>query len=255
MSREVLNVANPQAVQFAKDILAELCDVFPGPYFHIGGDECPTDAWKQNAECQKLVEREGLKTYRELQSRFVEDVSTFLAARGKRTILWNECISAQGADLARVRKNNPLIFCWHPCQASARMAAENGFQNVVTEFHTNTGSYYINRKQSTNPGEPDGAGRGDDTVERCYNYVPVPADISADLLPFYTGVQATFWCEWVATDDYLEYLALPRLMAVAEAGWTQQKDKDFEDFRRRMTLDREMLDLGGYNYGKHIFNP
>lgn len=133
------------------------------------------------------------------------------------------------------------------------MAAKNGLQTIVTEFHTSTGSYYINRKQSDRPGEPDGAGKGDDTVERCYNYVPVPASVPADLQPLYAGVQATFWCEWVATNDYLEYLALPRMMAVAEAGWTPQAGKDFEDFRRRMSLDREMLDLGGYNYGKHMF--
>ena len=90
-------------------------------------------------------------------------------------------------------------------------------------------------------------------MERCYNYVPLPADVPAHLQPFYMGVQATFWCEWVATDDYLEYLALPRLIAVAEAGWTQQADKDFQDFRLRMALDREILNLGGYYYGKHIF--
>lgn len=253
VSREVLNVANPRAVQFAKDILAELCSIFPGPYFHIGGDECPTDAWEKNSDCQKLVKTEGLRNFRELQSRFIEDISDFLLSQGKRTLLWNESITAKGADLSRVKKNNPLIFCWHPCQQSARQAAENGLQCIVTEFHSATGGYYINRRQSTDPGEPEGAGRGDDTVEGCYNYVPVPATVPTNLQPLYAGIQATFWCEWVENREYLEYLALPRLIAVAEAAWTAQADKDFQDFCRRMTLDREMLDLGGYNYGKHIF--
>ena len=253
VSREVLNVANPRVLQFAKTVLAELCDIFPGPYFHIGGDECPTDAWKDNAECQHLVKSEGMQNFRELQSRFTEEMSEFLASRGKRTLLWNESITAKGSDLARVSKNHPIIFSWFPCQEGALMAARNGLQTVVTEFHSATGSYYINRKQSNQPGEPDGAGKGDDTVERCYNYVPVPASVPSELQAFYIGIQATFWCEWVATNDYLEYLALPRLMAVAEAAWTPQEGKDFEDFRRRMSLDREMLDLRGYNYGKHMF--
>ncbi len=253
VSRDVLNVASPRALQFARDILSELCDIFPGPYFHIGGDECPTDAWEKNAECQRLVADEGMKSFRELQSRFTEQMSDYLASRGKRTLLWNESITAQGSDLARVKKNNPLIFSWYPCQKAALMAAENGLQTIVTDIHSATGSYYINRKQSADPGEPDGAGKGDDTVERCYNYVPVPASVPAELQGFYKGVQATFWCEWVGTNDYLEYLALPRLMAVAEAGWTPQSMKDFENFRRRMAMDREMLDLGNYNYGKHIF--
>lgn len=253
VSREVMNVANPSAVQFAKDILADLCQVFPGPYFHIGGDECPTEAWEKNAQCQHLVKSERLRNFRELQSRFIEQISDFLLTQGKRTLLWNESITANGADLKRVSKNNPLIFCWHPCQASARKAAENGLQCVVTEFHSATGGYYINRRQSLDPGEPEGAGKGDDTVEGCYNYVPVPEQVPANLQSFYIGVQATFWTEWVENREYLEYLALPRLMAVAEAGWTMQDIKDFQDFRRRMSLDCEFLDLGGYNYGRHIF--
>ena len=253
VSRDVLNVANPRALQFVKDILDELCDIFPGPYFHIGGDECPTDAWKANVDCQRLVETEGMQSFRALQSRFTQEMSDHLARHGKRTLLWNESITAQGSDLSRVKASNPIIFCWHPCQQAARMAADNGLQCVVTEIHSGTGSYYINRRQSAEPGEPDGAGQGDDTVERTYNYVPVPIGLPDSLQRCYIGVQATFWCEWVATSSYLEYLALPRLMAVAEAGWTPQALKDFSDFRRRMSLDREMLDLAHYNYGKHIF--
>lgn len=253
VSRDVLNVANPRAIQFVKDILDELCEIFPGPYFHLGGDECPTEMWEHNAQCQQLVAEEGMEGFRALQSRFTEQMSDHLASHGKRTLLWNESITAKGSDLARVKKHNPLIFSWYPCQKAARMAADNGLETVVTEIHSATGSYYINRRQSDDPGEPEGAGKGDDTVERTYNYVPVPQDLPESLCQWYVGVQATFWCEWVATPEYLEYLALPRLMAVAEAGWTQQSLKDFSDFRRRMSLDREMLDLGGYRYGKHIF--
>lgn len=139
---------------------------------------------------------------------------------------------------------------WHPCQAGARKAAELGLNTIITEYHTAQGGYYINRKQSADPDEPQGAGAGDDTVEGCYNYVPVPANVPADLLPRYKGVQATFWTEWVSDRQYLEYLALPRLIAVAEAGWTQQSDKDFEDFRSRMIKDRVWLDMKGYEYGK-----
>ncbi len=257
ISYDVLNVGNPEAVQFIKNILGELCDIFPSPLFHIGGDECPTTYWESNSQCQALYNELGLTSYRALQSHYINEISAYLATKGKRAVLWNESISASGADIDVVKEYDPVIMCWSPCQSSASQAAGLGLQNIVTEYHSTTyspaGGYYINRKQSADPGEPDGAGYGDDTVEGCYAYVPVPTSVDESLLPYYTGVQATFWCEWVANPEYLEYLALPRLMAVAEAGWTPQDEKDFDDFVARMAQDTVMLNLAGYNYGRHIF--
>ena len=247
---DVLNVANPKAVQFAKDILSELMAIFPYPYIHIGGDECPTKAWEQNAECQQRKEQLGLKSFRELQTRFIKEMSDHVRSHGKSLIVWNESVTAGGADLDLMAQTGATVMSWHPCQAGARKAAELGLNTIITEYHTAQGGYYINRKQSADPTEPQGAGAGDDTVEGCYNYVPVPANVPADLQPRYKGVQATFWTEWVSDRQYLEYLALPRLIAVAEAGWTQQSDKDFEDFRSRMQKDSQWLDMKGYEYGK-----
>lgn len=251
--RDVMNVANPQAVQFAKDILSELMDIFPYPYIHIGGDECPTDAWTKNDACKQRVEDLKLDNFRKLQTHFIKDMSDFVQSKGKHLVVWNESVTAGGADLDLMSKTGATVMSWHPCQAGARKAAELGLNTIVTEYHTAQGGYYINRKQSSDPGEPQGAGAGDDTVEGSYNYIPVPADVPAELQHRYKGVQATFWTEWVSDRQYLEYLALPRLIAVAEAGWTQQELKDYEDFRQRMTLDRQWLDMCGYEYGKHIF--
>lgn len=250
---DVLNVGNPKAVQFAKDILAELCDIFPYPYIHIGGDECPTSAWEKNTECQALYKRLNLDSYRELQSCFIGDISQFVKTRGKQLFVWNESVTAQGADLDIIKQSGATVMSWNPCQKGARTAAELGLNTIVTEYHSANGGYYINRRQSNDAGEPEGAGAGDDTVEGCYNYVPVPADVPAELQKYYKGIQATFWTEWVSDSEYLEYLAMPRLMAVAEAAWSPQDKKDFESFRQRMKADTKMLDYGGYNYAKHIF--
>lgn len=250
---DVLNVGNPKAVQFAKDILAELCDIFPYPYIHIGGDECPTSAWEKNIDCQELYKKLGIDSYRKLQSNFIKDISDFVESKGKHLIVWNESVTAEGADLDLIRQSGATVMSWHPCQKGARMAAELGLNTIVTEYHSATGGYYINRRQSKDEGEPDGAGYGDDTVEGCYNYVPVPDNVPAELKKYYKGIQATFWTEWVSNREYLEYLALPRLIAVAEAAWTPQGKKNFDSFKLRMEADRKMLDYNGYNYGKHIF--
>ncbi len=247
ISSDVLNVANPEAVQFAKNILEELCELFPYNQIHIGGDECPTSAWEGNALCQQRYRELGLTNYRQLQSHFIKEIGEFLASKGKKMAMWNESITAGGADLDLMRETGATVYCWTPCQASAKKAAEMGLPNVVTEY---SNGYYINRKQWST-GEPTGAGYGTDNLETVYNYVPVPNNTSASLLKYYTGVQGTFWTEHVANREYMEYLALPRLLAVAEAGWTQQKDKNFADFKKRFNADTKMLDYNGYEYGKH----
>ena len=249
VSQDVLNVANPEAVQFAKNIITELCDIFPYPYFHIGGDECPTTQWESNALCQAKLSELGKSSYRALQTEFIREINEYLATLGKKLFCWNESITDGGADLDLMKQSGATIMCWNPCQGGAAKAASLGLNAIITEW--GSGCYYINRRQSNDYGEPTAAGGGGDNVAATYNYMPVPANVSADAAKYYIGVQATFWTEHVSSNEYLEYLALPRFMCVAEAGWTPQEKKDWRSFVRRMTIDTEVLDLGGYIYARH----
>ena len=249
VSSDVLNVANPQAVQFAKNILTELCEIFPYPYFHIGGDECPTSQWESNAQCQEKLAQLGKSSFRALQTEFIREINEHLSSLGKKIFCWNESITDNGADLELMKKSGATIMCWNPCQSGAAKAASLGLDAIITEW--GSGCYYINRRQSNDYGEPTAAGSGNDPVSATYNYVPVPNNVSASAAKYYKGVQATFWTEHVSSNEYLEYLALPRFMCVAEAGWTPQEQKSWSSFVRRMTVETEMLDLGGYIYARH----
>lgn len=246
ISSDILNVANPAAVQFAKDILAEIIDIFPYEQIHIGGDECPTSAWEGNAECQALYKELGLTNYRQLQSIFIKEISDFVKARGRKIAVWNEAISASGADTDLIKETGATVFCWTGPEAACKKAANLGLDNIYTPW----GPYYINRKQSTDPNEPPGAGDGTDNVQKTYNTVPIPGDVTTAQAKYYTGVQGTFWTEHVSDRVYMEYLALPRLIAVAEAGWTPQAMKNFEHFQKRITADSTLLNYNGYNYSR-----
>lgn len=248
---DVLNVASPKAVEFAKDILNELCEIFPYPYIHIGGDECPTSAWERNEQCQEVIAANHLKNPRQLQQRFIKQIHDFLQTKGKKLYVWNECITEEGADVELMQQTGATVFSWYPSRKAARLAAQLKMPTVVSDIHSEDGSYYINRRPSAAEGEPKGAGNGSDTVEKTYTYVPVPIDLPAEQQPYYIGVQATFWSEWVSDSLFLEYLALPKLMAVAESGWTPESQKSWPSFRRRMTTHTQYLDAWGYNYSKH----
>ncbi len=253
---DVLNVANPAAVQFVKDVLDEVVEIFPYHQIHIGGDETPTSAWQSNAECQALMAEKGFSNIRELQSYFVRQLADHLAQKEgdkkRSVIMWNESLTANGTNIELIDGTEGMMMCWESGQVQpcALKAAELGMKSVITPW----GPYYINRKQSTDPGEPTGAGYGDDTVEKTYNYVPVPSSVPANLRKYYVGVQGTFWTEHVQSNYLLEYLALPRLIAIAETGWTPAEKKDFNDFRERITKDTLLLNYNNYEYGRHYIN-
>lgn len=249
ISSNVLNVANENAVQFAKNILSELCDIFPYPYFHIGGDECPTTQWESDEACKEKLKQLGKTSFRALQSDFTREISEFLKTKGKSIFCWNESVTASGSDLDVMQQTGATIMCWNPCQSGAKKAVGLGLDAIISEW--GSGCYYINRKQSNDYGEPTAAGGGGDTVEATYNYVPVPSGLSEEDLKHYKGVQATFWTEHVSSNEYLEYLALPRFMCVAEAGWSPQSLKDWSSFQKRMTEETKLLDLAGYIYARH----
>lgn len=236
---DVMNVANPDAVQFTKDVLDELMELFPYDYLHIGGDECPTTAWESNAECQAAYKAQGLTSYRQLQSLFIKELADHVKAKGRKLAVWNEAITASGADTDLMQETGATVYCWTSPEAAVTKANGLGLPSIYTPW----GPYYINRKQGSSSTDPPGAGDGTDHVQKTYNTTPPTATS--------LGVQGTFWTEHVSDREYMEWLALPRLLAVAEAGWTPQANKDFADFQERMTADTTLLNYGGYRYCKY----
>ncbi|MBR5893531.1 MAG: beta-N-acetylhexosaminidase [Bacteroidaceae bacterium] len=247
---DVFNVGSPATLQFAKDILDEIIELFPFNQIHIGGDECPTSAWENNAECLALKQEEGYSHIRELQSRFVRLLADYLREKGKEAIMWNESLSANGTNVDLIDGTEGIMMCWEngKVQSTALQAAQLGMRSVITPW----GPYYINRKQSTDPSEPTGAGYGNDDLRATYSYVPVPTSVPQNLQKYYIGIQGTFWTEHVQSNYLLEYLALPRLIAIAETGWSPESKKNFDDFCRRVTADSVLLNYNNYEYGRHF---
>lgn len=247
ISTDVINVANPQAMQFAKDVIDELTELFPFNYIHLGGDECPINKWQKNEECKNLLSEIGSTNFRDLQIYFYKQLKDYIATKPasqqRQLIFWNEVLHGN----TRILGNDITVMAWIGANAAAKQAAKQGMNAILSPQIP----YYINRKQSKLSTEPMSQGHGTETVEAVYNYQPLK-DVDADLQPYYKGVQANFWTEWVTEPSVLEYLMLPRLAAVAEAGWTPQEKRNYEDFKERIRKDAELYDLKGWDYGKHI---
>ncbi len=248
VSSDVINVSNARAVQFAKDVIDELTGIFPYKYIHLGGDECPTAKWERNEDCKKLLAEIGSTNYRDLQINFYRQLKEHIAAKPleqqRNLIFWNEVLHGNTEPLG----NDITIMAWIGANEAAKDAAMRGMNTILSPQIP----YYINRKQSKNATEPHSQGHGTETVEAVYNYVPMN-NVPSELHSKYLGVQANFWTEWIETADIVQYLTLPRLAAVAEAGWTPQTKRNYNDFKQRMQDERVYYNLKGVNFGKHIF--
>ncbi len=251
VSPDVMNVSNPAAVKMATDIIDELIPLFPFPYLHLGGDECPTDKWENNAQCRAQLDSIGSGNFRDLQLNFYRQIAAHMdakpAADQRHLIFWNEVLHGNTDMLP----DDITIMAWigqKPAEQAAMEAARRGMNAILTPQIP----YYINRKQSKLATEPVSQGAGTENLETVYNYVPMK-DVPADLADKYLGVQANFWSEYVITPEFLEYLIMPRLSAVAEAAWTPQEKRDYTDFRNRVRALKPMLDAAGWNYAPHEF--
>lgn len=248
VSGDVINVSNPNAVEFAKDVIDELTLIFPFKYIHLGGDECPTFKWERNDECKKQLAEIGSNNYRDLQINFYKQLKEHIATKPlneqRQLIFWNEVLHGNTAPLGE----DITIMAWIGANDAAKDAALRGMNTILSPQIP----YYINRKQSKFATEPHSQGYGTETVEAVYNYAPLN-NVPDELRSKYLGVQANFWTEWVETADIVQYLMLPRLAAVAEAGWTPQEKREYKDFEERMQGERVYYRLKEVNFGKHIF--
>lgn len=247
ISTDVINVANPKAVKFAKDVIDELITMFPFGYIHLGGDECPVNKWRENEQCKARLAAIGSQNYRDLQIDFYKQLFDHIAQKPikeqRRLIFWNEILHGNTSILP----NDITVMAWVGANQAAVEAAKRGMTTILSPQIP----YYINRKQSALPTEPMSQGRGTETVEAVYNYAPMQ-NVPTELQSKYLGVQANFWTEWVVEESVLQYLMLPRLAAVAEAGWTAQQKRNYQDFINRLQTEKDYYKKKGLDYGKHV---
>lgn len=248
ISTDVINVANPKAVEFAKDVIDELTELFPFGYIHLGGDECPVNKWQKNKECQELLQKIGSENYRDLQIHFYKQLKDHIAQKPadkqRKLIFWNEVLHGNTKPLGE----DITIMAWIGADQAALSAAKRGMNTILTPQIP----YYINRRQSKLETEPRSQGWGTETVEAVYNYIPMKGAETTELQNRYMGVQANFWTEWVEEASIVQYLMFPRLAAIAEAGWTPQEKRKYGDFLQRLQAESEYYRLKGLNYGKHV---
>jgi hexosaminidase len=237
---DVYCAGNEKTFQFIEDVLTEVCALFPGKYIHIGGDECPKERWKTCPKCQKRIREEGLKDEHELQSYFIRRVEKFLNSKGKQIIGWDEILEGGLAP-------NAAVMSWRGEQGG--VDAANQKHEVVMSPGTHC---YFDHYQGDASIEPLAIG-GYTPVEKVYDYNPIPAGLTDSLAHYIMGAQGNVWTEYIKDEKQVEYMALPRMCALAEAVWTPLKEKSCPNFMLRLKNHFELLNRFNVNYSKSVY--
>ena len=248
VSDNVLCAGNDQTIQFIKDVLAEIVEIFPSEYIHVGGDECPKEKWKTCPKCQARIKALGLKSdtkhtkEERLQSYVIHEAEAFLNSKGRKMIGWDETLEGGLAP-------NATVMSWRG-EAGGIEAAKQHHDVVMTP---NTYLYFDYYQSKDTETEPMAIG-GYLPMERVYSYEPMPKALSPEEQKYIVGVQANLWTEYIPDFKQVQYMVLPRMAALSESQWCAPEKKNYEAFLQRVSRLVNIYAKNGWNYATHIFD-
>ncbi|WP_298157361.1 beta-N-acetylhexosaminidase [Flavobacterium sp.] len=226
-------------IAFLEDVLSEVMPLFPSEYIHIGGDECPKARWEKCPHCQAMIAELGLKDEHGLQSYFITRIEKFVNSKGRKIIGWDEILEGGLAP-------NAAVMSWR--------GTEGGIAAAKQQHHVvmSPGSHcYFDQYQADSSTQPLAIG-GMITTEKVYSFHPVPEGLSASEAKYIMGAQANVWTEYIASEDYVEYMVFPRIAALSEVLWGTAKSEEYSDFYQRLMKHLKLLDNLGVNYCREI---
>lgn len=222
---------------FLENILNEVMALFPSKVIHIGGDEVLKNRWKACTNCQGRMQEENLHSEEELQSYFIQRIERLVNSQGRTIIGWDEILEGGLAP-------NAMVMSWRGTSGGIA-AARSGHQVVMSPNN----ECYFDHYQGDPKTEPLAIG-GMTTLRDVYAYEPIPKELNEKEAKFIIGAQANIWTEYILNFDQVEYMALPRMIALSEVVWSPVSERDYVDFKERLTTNVILLDRVRVNYSR-----
>lgn len=241
---EDIYCAKNETFTFLETVLDEVIDLFPGPYIHIGGDEAPKAHWESCANCQGVIQKNGLADEHELQSYFITRIEAYINSKGKQIIGWDEILEGGLAP-------NATVMSWRGTHGGIEAAKQH--HNVIM---TPTSHCYFDYYQSDLPTEPLAIG-GYLPLKKVYSYNPIPHELTPEEGAYILGAQGNVWTEYMPTFEQVQYMVFPRMLALSEVVWNgpvKSLDREYAGFTRRVAAFFKRLDAMGVNYANHLYD-
>jgi hexosaminidase len=237
---DIFCAGKDSTIVFLQNVMDEVLQLFPSKYIHVGGDEAPKKHWEKCPRCQARMKSEGLKDEHELQSYFIQRIEKYLNTKGRTVIGWDEILEGGLAP-------NAVLMSWRG-EAGGIEAAKQNHDVIMTPGNP----VYFDHYQGDPASEPVGIG-GFNTVKKVYDYDPVPKELNEQQAKHILGSQANLGTEYVPTTQHVEYMVLPRMLALSEVVWSPKENKNWNSFNERLQTHFTSFEKKGWNYSKGNF--
>ncbi|MCY4145299.1 MAG: beta-N-acetylhexosaminidase [Chloroflexi bacterium] len=236
IAKDIFCAGNDEVFVFLENVLDEVLALFPSEYIHIGGDEAPKDRWKACQACQARIQAEGLADERELQSWFIRRIESWLNARGRKMLGWDEILEGGLAP-------NATVMSWRGSEGG--IAAANAGHDVVMTPNTYC---YLDYYQSVDTQSEPLAIPSILPLRQVWDYVVIPPQIDKEKRHHILGGQGNIWTEYMPNSDHVEYMMFPRAIAIADVLWHHPQERDYAALVERLQRHLPSLDTLGVNY-------
>ncbi len=239
----IMCAGNDKVIDFYKDVLDEVMDIFPSPYIHLGGDEASKTLWEKCQLCRKRIADENLKDCEELQAWFMDSINHYVRSKGRTAIGWDEVTYGDP-------KEDMVIIGWQGDGSTAvNDSRRSGRKFIMSPAKT----MYLIRYQGPQWFEP-WTYFGNNRMKEIYNYEPTDSTWTPELESSLLGIQGSLWSEFCQSASDMQYLVFPRLMAVADMAWRPKGTSDWPAFVSNLDAFLKNPDLDGLNYARSMFN-
>lgn len=232
VTNNTINPGMESSYIFLENVISEVSRLFPFGYIHLGGDEIPKGAWKKSPAVHNLMHKKGLKNTKEVQNYFFTRLDTILAKHHRKMIAWQEATEGK----AKLRQND-MFMAWKSEKAAKKMIKQ--YRNVIM---TPVQYLYFDQQYSRNKREPGHTWSTPVSTQKTYSFDPGSS-------PYICGVQACLWSETLLNEKIADYLAWPRIFALSEVAWTEQKNRKWKEFQQRVSNEGlKRLKIQGVDY-------
>lgn len=222
--KDIICCGNDDAINFLKQLFDEICDIFPGEYIHLGGDEAPKDYWCKCTYCQNRKKQLGLKNENELQIWLINEIAAYICKRNKKCIVWNDIL--KGGQIS----SSMTVQRWMDIKHKSIKAAANGSDIIISNFSP----YYLDYSY------------GQYSLKKVFCFDPIKHEYR-NVKEKILGVETPIWTEFINNDKKLENQLIPRIFAVAEYAWNGKINKsEYTLFKNSCIILSEYLKQKDY---------
>ena len=211
ISKDILCAGNDQTYQFICDILDEICQMFPGEYIHLGGDEAPKERWYNCPKCVEKMAELKFDDFAQLQNYMLEFFVSYLEQSGKKVICWNDGVHT-------TTSMDVVSQVWKPFTTNQGIKQANaGRKTIMSPFF----KLYFDYPYAMTP------------LKKTLNFNPLKG-IKKHAVENVLGVEGAVWTEYIADEEKLFFNLLPRLDALANVAWSGVRKHFAEALKGRL---------------------